>query len=85
LGNRIRSVSGDIVLWDVYPFHDLKGSVKQKRRLKNIFWDDYRIAGGEMNYFVRPADYRNIELGRTQRLTVVGPIKGYCFAGHCNH
>ena len=70
---------------EFYPVHELKGNVRKKQHLKNVLSDDYRIAVGELNYFVRPADYRNIKLGRPQRLMVVGPIKGYCFGGHCNH
>jgi hypothetical protein len=70
---------------DLYPFHELKGSVKKKQHLKSVFSDDHRILVGELNYFVRPADYRSIKLRRPQRLRVVGPIKGYCFGGHCNH
>ena len=69
---------------DLYPFHQIRGRVRKKGQLKNAFSEGSRILVGELNYFVRPADYRKVRLGQIQRLQVVGPIRGYCFAGHCN-
>jgi hypothetical protein len=70
---------------DIYPFHVVEGRVIKKRRDKQFSNEWYfQVLVGELNYFVSANDYLKLKPGRTQKFLAVGPVSGYCFAGHCN-
>lgn len=69
---------------DVYPIHQIEGMVRRRRHYKFLNEEFYQVLVGEMNYFMEPTDYRKLKRGSTQKLAVVGPIKGSCYSGFCN-
>lgn len=77
-------VSG-VRFFHVFPFHTMEGYVRKAKHERSVFNEDfYRVLIGQLNYFVDRAQYHKLKRGRTQKLRVVGPIKGYCLGGFCN-
>ena len=79
------NVVNDVRFIEVYPFHEIEGNVRKKKRERTFMRKEfYRVLVGELNYFIERDQYRKLVRGRKQKLLVVGPIKGYCYAGFCN-
>jgi hypothetical protein len=79
------NVLSDVRFFEIYPLHDVQGYVRRKRHYRSLFHEDfYQILVGESNYFVHPKTYIKVKRGERQKILVVGPIRGYCYAGFCN-
>ena len=80
-GNVLTSVR----FFDVYPFHEITGNVRMLKHEHSSFHGNlYWALVGELNYFVDRNQFGKLRRGRTQKLLVVGPVKGYCYGGFCN-
>jgi len=77
-------VADRIRFFHIYPTRQIEGRVRKKRHYQGPGFDIYQVLVGELNYLVEPADYRRLKRGSMQRLTVIGPVKGFCFAHFCN-
>lgn len=81
----IRGQTGDMVrFFDVYPIHQIEGTIRKRRHRKFLDDDFYQVLVGKLNYLMVRADYLKLGRGSKQKFSVVGPIQGYCYAGFCN-
>jgi hypothetical protein len=79
------NVIDDVRFFDVYPFHEIEGKVRKARSFTSLLGGEfYQALVGELVYFVEREQYRKLRLRRSQKILVVGPIKGFCYAGFCN-
>jgi len=81
-------IRGEVVdrirFFHIYPAHQIQARVRKSRHYQFFSLDIYQVLIGDLIYFIEAADYRRLKRGSTQTLTVVGPVKGFCFAHFCN-